>query len=154
MVVAKPRLDWRSIFIFNVKMTASQDIPKSTQDSASAGTSTLQSTSSTKQQQPSTLSHTSECLSQSAFLFSPVLWNGGTHTENGIATVESSPTTGEPFVARADLDPIVAGIGGWADPDLGRLSDLNIDIESEVYKYEIIRGLLGWECDADELEQR
>ncbi|EEY20729.1 predicted protein [Verticillium alfalfae VaMs.102] len=124
-------------------MSASQDIPKSTQDSASAAsTSTLQSTSSTQQQQPSTLSHTSECLSQSAFLFSPVFWNGGTQTENGILTAGSLPTIGEPFVAGADLDPIVAGIGGWADPDLGRLSDLNIDIESEVYKYEIIRDLL------------
>ncbi|CRK06175.1 hypothetical protein HYQ45_012452 [Verticillium longisporum] len=115
-------------------MTASQDIPKSTQDSASAGMSASQSTSITQQQQPSTLSHTSQCPSQSAFLFSPVLWNGGTQTENDIATVDFLPTTGESFVARADLDPIVAGIGGWADPDLGRLSDLNIDIESEVYK--------------------
>ncbi|KAG7142876.1 hypothetical protein HYQ45_000793 [Verticillium longisporum] len=50
------------------------------------------------------------------------------------ASADSLPTTGESFVARANLAPMVAGIGGWADPDLGRLSDLNIDIEKEVHK--------------------
>ncbi|KAF3355192.1 hypothetical protein VdG1_07056 [Verticillium dahliae VDG1] len=121
---------------------ASRDNPTSTQDSASAGMSTSQSTFITQQQQPITTSRTSPSPSQSAILFPPVLWNDGTQPENDIATADSLPTTGESFVARANLAPMVAGIGGWADPDLGRLSDLNIDIEKEVHKYEITLGLV------------
>ncbi|KAM0269824.1 hypothetical protein ACHAQH_009649 [Verticillium albo-atrum] len=115
-------------------MTISQNNPDTTQASASASTGhpTPQPTPDTQQQPASDVENDSPCPSQSALLFPFKAWERARAGDH--APPQASPTTsnGTPPTVQRNLDPVIAGVGGWDDQDLENFSGRDIDFETEL----------------------